>query len=94
MKYFIKLIVKGPRDAEALINFAGERMEKFGIDTSVDQIISQEQLNENCVDRVAVCIVAFLPNIYDSTAAQRKEYIKELTEVKPFLNLTITFSSI
>lgn len=72
----------GPRDAAAIIAFAEERMEKFGIATSVDQIVSQKQLDDSCVERVAVCIIAFLPNIFDSTAAQRNAYIKELTEVK------------
>ena len=57
-------------------------MERFGLSSAVDQMLSQQMLNENCVDRVAVCIIAFLPNIYDSSASERNGYIKELTEVK------------
>ena len=56
-------------------------MERFGIESAVDQMLSQAQLQENCIDRVSVCIVAFLPNIYDSNASQRNGYIKDLTEV-------------
>ena len=56
-------------------------MERFGLSSSVDQILSQQMINDSCVDRVVVCIVAFLPNIYDSNASERNGYIKELTEV-------------
>ncbi len=56
-------------------------MERFGIALSVDQLLSQDMMQENCIDKVTVCIVAFLPNIYDSSAAQRNGYIKDLKEV-------------
>jgi len=56
-------------------------MDRFGLETAVDQMLSQPQLQESCIDRVAVCIIAFLPNIYDSSAEQRNTYIKDLTDV-------------
>jgi hypothetical protein len=59
-------------------------MERFGITNSVDQMLSQPMLQESCMDKVAVCIIAFLPNMVDSSASQRNSYIKELTEVSGY----------
>jgi len=56
-------------------------MEQYGIEASIDQLISETMLQENCVDKTVACIIAFLPNIYDSSAEQRNGYIKELVEV-------------
>jgi len=70
----------GERTAEALIGFATERLEKYGF-ASISQIVSQSQLQENCIDKTVACILVFLPNIYDSSALSRNGYIKELSDV-------------
>ena len=82
MRYInLVFIQKGPRDIESLSNFAYEKMEKLGIEIKIDQLLSQDQLNENCIDKVSVCIIAFLPNIYDSSKEQRNMYLNQLNNV-------------
>ena len=69
------------RDANALINFAHGKLDFYGIESNIDQMQSQSQLEERCIEKNVVCLISFLPNIYDSSAAQRNEYIKQLSDV-------------
>lgn len=69
---------EGPRDASAIVAFALEQLEKYGIIPDVDQLTNENQYKEYCKDRTGVCIISFLPHIMDSSAVQRKEYVEEL----------------
>ena len=74
----------GPRDASGIVTIALEKLEKFGFTPNIDQIISNEQFKETCMDRTGVCIIGFLPIIEDSSVTERKRYIGVLKEVNFF----------
>ena len=61
----------GPRDAAGLISYAQKRMEEFGILPHIQQLLNQEGFDADCKDSGLVCIIAFLPHIYDTNAAER-----------------------
>ena len=66
----------GPRDAESITRIALMKLDEYGIMPEVPQLTSKETLNEVCSKNV--CVVAFLPHIYDSSAAERTRYIETL----------------
>jgi protein disulfide-isomerase A6 len=68
----------GPRDSAGIVNIALEKLEKFGVIPDVEQLTNQNQFVDICQERTGVCIMSFLPQLYDSTAAQRKAYIDEI----------------
>ncbi len=69
---------EGPRDSSGIVNIALDKLEKFGVIPEVEQLLNQDQFKETCEDRTGVCIIAFLPHLYDSTASQRNAYIDEI----------------
>lgn len=71
---------EGPRHANGIVSAALEILEKFGIIPDVDQLTNESQLKEICKDKAGVCVIAFLPHIYDSSSSQRKSYIEEIKE--------------
>lgn len=44
------------------------------------ELIRQKKYDEECQGQV-ICVVTFLPNIYDSNAAERNGYIDSLLKV-------------
>lgn len=72
----------GPRESSGIVSVALEKLEKFGIIPDVEQLTSQEQFKENCLDRTGVCVLAFLPILEDSSVKERKRYIEALKEVR------------
>jgi protein disulfide-isomerase A6 len=71
----------GPRDGPGIIKYANSKMEEYGINPTIAQIISPDTFNEHCKDTGSVCIISFLPHIFDSTAAQRNEYLDTIAAV-------------
>ena len=72
---------EGPRDATGIIAYCQKRMVEFGILQHVEQIINQEVFDSNCKDSGLVCIISFLPHIYDSSAAQRNGFLEIIANV-------------
>jgi hypothetical protein len=56
-------------------------MEEYGITPTIPQIISPATFDEHCKDTGSVCIISFLPHIFDSNAAQRNEYLDTIAAV-------------
>lgn len=71
----------GPRESAGIVSTAMEKLEKFGYIPNIEQITNHQQFNENCLDRVGVCIVGFLPILEDSSVKERKKYLETLKEV-------------
>ncbi len=74
---------QGPRDQAGIVQFALDKLEKFGYVPETQQLINEDVLKEVCGDRVGICVITFLPNIVDSSAKERNNYldiIKEATK--------------
>jgi protein disulfide-isomerase A6 len=67
----------GARDKPAMIEFASKLLEKADISPDIHEIFNQKVYDENCKGQT-VCIISFLPNIYDSNAIERNQYIKTI----------------
>lgn len=69
----------GGRDASILVKEAFAKLDTLGKGPSMKQLVSEKVLTETCQD--AVCILVFLPHIYDSSANERNRYIDVLSDV-------------
>lgn len=70
----------GSRDAPAIIAYANQLLEKADIQPEIHELINQKIYDTNCQGQV-ICIISFLPNIFDSNAAERKGYLETITAV-------------
>ena len=66
----------GPRDAESIARIALQKLDEYGVVTDIPQLTNKETLTEQCSKNV--CVIAFLPHIYDSSASERNRYIETL----------------
>ena len=79
---------QGGRTAADLKQFAQNLLENTDIEPTVHELTSQQVFDAECTS--GVCVVAFLPNIYESSAAARNEYLESLKKAakavvaKPF----------
>lgn len=79
----------GSRDAATLGDWAIEQRDKAK-PFKLEQLVNSEIFRESCLDFNGVCIIAFLPHIYDSSSEERNKYIETVREVglsyksKPF----------
>ena len=71
---------QGQRDAPAIINYAYELLEKADIEPDIYELTEQKAYSDNCKGKT-ICILTFLPNIYDSNAEERIAYLKTLMKV-------------
>lgn len=55
-------------------------METYGIGNDISQLVNEELLDSTCRQSNKVCIIAFLPHIFDSSANERNAYINQLKE--------------
>lgn len=53
-------------------------METYGISQEIDQIVNETILDSKCKEGNKVCIISFLPHIFDSSAKDRKNYIDQI----------------
>ena len=57
-------------------------LDKADIEPEVYELIKQNIYTKECAEGGAViCVITFLPNIYDSNAVERKGYIETLQKV-------------
>jgi len=71
---------QGGRDASAITAFASDLLNKADIQPDVFELIKQKSYDSECVGQV-ICVLTFLPNIYDSNAVERNNYLKEIMKV-------------
>lgn len=60
--------------------FANDLLEKANIDPEIRELVGQKVFDENC-EGAKICLMMFVPNIYDSNANERNNYISQLLEV-------------
>ena len=70
----------GGRDATSIIAYANEMLEKVDIQPDIHEITSQKVFESHC-EGTMICILTFLPNIYDSNAHERNGYLSTVTSV-------------
>ena len=70
----------GSRDAPAIIAYANQLLEKADIQPEIYELINQKVYDTNCQGQV-ICVVSFLPNIFDSNSAERKGYLETINSV-------------
>jgi len=81
---------QGPREANGIVEFAINLVDKAGIPPSVTQITSQSVFDDQCSQHGKICVLLFVPHILDTGASGRNEYLEVFTEAaaemrgKPF----------
>ena len=71
---------QGPREAPGIVQYALDKLEKFGYVPETKQLINSEILKEECESRVGICVIVFLPHIADSSAKERNRYLDIIKE--------------
>ena len=71
---------EGGRDASSIVSYANALLDKADIQPDVHELIKQSIYDTECQGTV-ICVVTFLPNIYDSNAAERTTYLNEVLKV-------------
>lgn len=70
---------QGGRTVDSLVSTASEKLESLGRGPKLTQLLGSEVLNEFCGKNV--CVIGFLPHIYDSSAVERNGYLSSLVDV-------------
>ena len=73
---------EGPRDAPGIVQYALDKLDRYGYVPETKQLINSEILKEECESRIGICIIAFLPHIADSSAKERNKYLEIISEAK------------
>lgn len=55
-------------------------LDKADIQPDIHELIKQSIYDKECKGQV-ICVLTFLPNIYDSNAAERKGYLDSIMKV-------------
>jgi len=71
----------GGRDASSIVQYAQEKKAQYKPIPEVSQLLNSDSFDKLCDQKQTICILAFLPHIYDSSAAERNGYIDVLKEV-------------
>ena len=71
---------QGERTASGITEYGANLAEKADIEPDVFELFKQGVYDNECKGTV-ICIINFLPNIYDSNAAEREGYLKMIMEV-------------
>ena len=70
----------GERTATGIKNFMSDLADKADIEPEIVEINTQKKYDNNC-EGPTICVIAFLPNIYDSNAKERNDYIEVLKKL-------------
>lgn len=87
----------GAREADGIVQYALDSLEKAGAPVPLHQITSQKQFNSLCdpaagATSAKLCVMLFVPHILDSGAALRQEYLSMMQEVaKQFRKMPFAF---
>lgn len=66
----------GGRDSSSIIQSGLDRLQKYGYIPDINQIYNTQIYTQECIDSGKSCVLAFLPNIYESSAKERNSYIE------------------
>jgi len=67
----------GSRDLSGITSFVNDLLDKADIPPTIHELNKQNVFDNNCQGSI-ICVVAFLPNIYESTVAERTAYLDTL----------------
>lgn len=68
----------GPRDAAGITSTGLNKLSRLNKPVVIPQLLSKSTLDTNCSKNV--CILAFLPHIFDSSAEERNKYLSVVQE--------------
>jgi protein disulfide-isomerase A6 len=71
----------GGRDASSIVSWAQEKKTQFKPVMKVEQLVDKDIFEKYCTNLRGVCLIGFLPHIYDSSAKERSDYIEILQEL-------------
>lgn len=89
IKYFDYGSKASPRDAKPyemgrtaadLKNFASDLLDRADIEPDLWELTNQKVYDEHCKG-TTICILSFLPNIYESSALERNQYLEMIMKV-------------
>jgi len=72
---------EGGRSSDVIINQALEKLEKYGYIPDIEQLYDPATYKTACEDSGRTCVLAFLPNMYESNSVQRYNYINTFKKV-------------
>jgi len=72
----------GSRDGTSITNWALEKKAQFKPVLKVDQLAGTELFDDYCIKQKGLCLISFLPHIYDASAEERNSHIGMLQEVQ------------
>lgn len=65
---------EGGRDIASMAKFAEKY---FSMTLEPEQLLTQEMFDETCKEQNNLCVIAFLPHILETTAADRNKYLED-----------------
>jgi protein disulfide-isomerase A6 len=71
---------QGGRDTHSIVSYAEGLFSKYSTPLEVVELVNEKLFDENCRQK-GICVLAFLPNILDSSAVERNKYISVLKKV-------------
>jgi protein disulfide-isomerase A6 len=72
---------QGNRDASSIVSWAQEKKAQYKPVLKVEQLVDKEIFDQYCTNNRGICLIGFLPHIYDSSAQERNDYIEVLQEL-------------
>jgi protein disulfide-isomerase A6 len=72
----------GSRDGTSITSWALEKKAQFKPVLKVDQLVDTNLFDEYCVKQKGLCLITFLPHIYDTTAEERNAEVEALQEIQ------------
>jgi len=73
------------------VSFSNQLLDKADIEPEIHELVNQKVYNENCKG-TTICSIFFLPNIYETSAKDRKAHLKMMTAAaKANRNYRLTF---
>ena len=70
----------GARDASSIVQFALDKKSQYKPAPEVLQLLNTDSFEKLCEQQKSICLLAFFPHIYDSSASERNGYIDVLKE--------------
>jgi protein disulfide-isomerase A6 len=71
---------EGGRTAADIKGFASDLLERADIEPDLWELNNQKVYDEHCKG-TTICVISFLPNIYESNAAERNQYLDLIMKV-------------
>lgn len=71
---------EGARDAAGIKAFASDLLDKADVEPDLWELHNQKVYDSECKG-TTICIITFLPNIYESSANERNQYLAAVKEV-------------